>query len=147
MLLPVCQKIKLKQVGSLGLRRDMVESGRPSPGSCFRPMQVQSLGWNDPLEENMATHSSILAWRIPLTHWLQSIELQCKQSDTSEAIQHTTQVHFLLARGKPLTPPVQCPLQHGGYEKIPGPRLFPCRTPQAREKKLFPVSILGSQTL
>ena len=28
---------------------------------------VQSLGWEDPLEEGMATHSSILAWRIPQT--------------------------------------------------------------------------------
>ena len=27
---------------------------------------VQSLGWEDPLEESMATHSSILAWRIPM---------------------------------------------------------------------------------
>ena len=27
--------------------------------------QVRSLGWEDPLEEYMATHSSILAWRIP----------------------------------------------------------------------------------
>ena len=26
---------------------------------------VQSLGWEDPLEEGMATHSSVLAWRIP----------------------------------------------------------------------------------
>ena len=30
-------------------------------------MQVQSLGQEDPLEEGMATHSSILAWRIPWT--------------------------------------------------------------------------------
>ena len=30
-------------------------------------MQVQSLGWEDPLEEGMATHSSMLAWRIPWT--------------------------------------------------------------------------------
>ena len=29
---------------------------------------VWSLGWEDPLEEDMATHSSILAWRIP-TDW------------------------------------------------------------------------------
>ena len=29
--------------------------------------QVQSLGWEDLLEEEMATHSSILAWRIPWT--------------------------------------------------------------------------------
>ena len=27
---------------------------------------IQSLGWEDPLEEGMATHSSILAWRIPV---------------------------------------------------------------------------------
>ena len=30
-------------------------------------IQVRSLGWEDPLEEEMATHSSIFAWRIPLT--------------------------------------------------------------------------------
>ena len=29
--------------------------------------QVQSLGWEDPLEKEMATHSSILAWEIPWT--------------------------------------------------------------------------------
>ena len=29
-------------------------------------MRVQSLGREDPLEEGMATHSSILAWRIPM---------------------------------------------------------------------------------
>ena len=29
-------------------------------------MWVRSLGWEDPLEEGMATHSSILAWRIPM---------------------------------------------------------------------------------
>ena len=28
-------------------------------------MKIRSLGWEDPLEEGMATHSSILAWRIP----------------------------------------------------------------------------------
>ena len=30
---------------------------------------VQSLGWEDPLEEGMATHSSILPWRIPMDRW------------------------------------------------------------------------------
>ena len=29
--------------------------------------QVQSLGWEDPLEEGVATHSNILAWRTPWT--------------------------------------------------------------------------------
>ena len=31
----------------------------------MQEMQVQSLAWEDPLEKEMATHSSILAWRIP----------------------------------------------------------------------------------
>ena len=31
---------------------------------------VRSLGWEDPLEEGMAIHSSILAWRIPWTEEL-----------------------------------------------------------------------------
>ena len=31
---------------------------------------VRSLGWEDPLEKEMATHSSILAWRIPWTEEL-----------------------------------------------------------------------------
>ena len=30
-------------------------------------IQVQSLGWKEPLEKGMATHSSVLAWRIPCT--------------------------------------------------------------------------------
>ena len=40
---------------------------------------VRSLGWEDPLEKGMATHSSILAWRLPWTEepgGLQSTKLQ-----------------------------------------------------------------------
>ena len=33
----------------------------------MRETWVQSLGWKDPLEKEKATHSSILAWRIPWT--------------------------------------------------------------------------------
>ena len=33
----------------------------------MRETQVRSLGWEDPLEKEMTTHSSILAWRIPWT--------------------------------------------------------------------------------
>jgi len=33
----------------------------------IRETWVQALGWEDPLEKGMATHSSILAWRIPWT--------------------------------------------------------------------------------
>ena len=32
---------------------------------AMQETQLRSLGWEDPLEEEMATHSSILAWRIP----------------------------------------------------------------------------------
>ena len=34
---------------------------------AMRETQVWSLGWEDPLEKEMATHFSILAWRIPWT--------------------------------------------------------------------------------
>ena len=42
---------------------------------------VQTLGWEDPLEKKMATHSSILAWEIPWTEeagWLQSMGAQSR---------------------------------------------------------------------
>ena len=45
--------------------------------------QVQSLGWEDPLEKEMATHSSILAWKITWTEesgGLQSMGLQKSQT-------------------------------------------------------------------
>ena len=34
---------------------------------AMQETQVRSLGWEDPLEKEVATHSSILAWRIPWT--------------------------------------------------------------------------------
>ena len=48
-------------------------------------MWVRSLGEEDPLEEGMATHSSILAWRIPWTKgaWQYSPK-GCKELDTPE---------------------------------------------------------------
>ena len=52
--------------------------------------QVQSLGREDPLEQGMATHSSILIWRIPWTEepgGLQSIGRT--ELDTTEAAEHT----------------------------------------------------------
>ena len=33
----------------------------------MQEMQVRSLGWEEPLEKSIATHSSILAWEIPWT--------------------------------------------------------------------------------
>ena len=46
---------------------------------AMQETQAQSLGWEDPLEKGMATHSTILAWRIPWTEepgGLQSMGLQ-----------------------------------------------------------------------
>ena len=48
---------------------------------------VQSLGKKDPLEEQMATHSSILAWRIPMNRgawWDTAHVVAKKESDTAE---------------------------------------------------------------
>ena len=41
-------------------------SAKKSP-SAMQEMQALSLGWEDPLEKKMATHSRILAWEIPWT--------------------------------------------------------------------------------
>ena len=51
-------------------------------------MQVQSLGQEDPLEKGVATHSSILAWRIPWTEELGG--LQSMGSQTTGRLQHST---------------------------------------------------------
>ena len=59
-----------------------------------RETRVESLSWKDPLKEGTATHSSILAWRIPWTEepgGLQSMER--KEVAMSEAILHRTHAH------------------------------------------------------
>ena len=52
---------------------------------AMQEIWVQSLGWEDPLEEGMATHSSVLAWRIT---WTESLEdyssCGCKESDMTD---------------------------------------------------------------
>ena len=56
---------------------------KPPANARRHKNQVRSLGWEDPLEEDIATHSIILAWRIPRREEpgrLQSIE----ESDMAE---------------------------------------------------------------
>ena len=52
--------------------------------------RVQSLGWEDPLEKKMATHSSILAWRIPWKRGLAGYSPYspwcCKELDMTERL-------------------------------------------------------------
>ena len=60
--------------------------------TCFQlpaiqEMRVQSLGQEDPVEKEMATHFSILAWRIPQTEEPGGLGPQsCRESDTSDRV-------------------------------------------------------------
>ena len=54
----------------------------------LRAMQetwIQPLGWEDPLEKGMATHSNVLVWRIPWTEEPGRLQfIGCKELDTTE---------------------------------------------------------------
>ena len=64
---------------------------------CLPAMQetrVRSLGWEDPLEKEMATHSSTLAWKIPWTEEPGKLQsMGRKELDTTE------QLHFHFFKG------------------------------------------------
>ena len=54
------------------------------PVQVTQEIQVQFLGWEDLLEKEIATHSSILAWRIPWTEEPDALSLWShKESDTT----------------------------------------------------------------
>ena len=53
----------------------------------MQEMQVRPLGREDPLEEGMATHSSILAWRIPWTE--EPVHRVANNWDTTEQLTYT----------------------------------------------------------
>ena len=66
---------------TLGFSRGSVVKNLPA--NAEDTGEVSSLGWQDPLEEEMAAHSRILAWRIPWTEepgGLQSMGLQKSQA-------------------------------------------------------------------
>ena len=54
--------------------------------------QVRSLGWEDPLEKEMAIHSSALAWKIPWTEEPGRLQFYqgSKESDTTEQLHFTS---------------------------------------------------------
>jgi len=54
---------------------------------AMRETWVQSLGWEDPLVEDMATHSGILAWRIPMDRggWQATVQ-GVAESDTTKQL-------------------------------------------------------------
>ena len=51
---------------SLDIKQSLVAEMVQNP-PAMRETWVRSLGWEDPLEKGMATHSNILVWRIPWT--------------------------------------------------------------------------------
>ena len=55
--------------------------------------RVRSLGREDPLEEEMATHSSILGWRIPRAEEPGGLQSMVAESDTSERLSTHTHTH------------------------------------------------------
>ena len=66
--------------------------------ACMQETWIQSLGWEDPLEEGMAPHSSILAWRIPWTEKPGELQSMGSQSDTTERL--TLSFHFTFMAAK-----------------------------------------------
>ena len=64
---------------------------------AMQETQVQSLGWKDPLEKAMATHSSILAWRIPWTEEASRLQSMGSQGVGNNEVTNTcTFTLFLL---------------------------------------------------
>ena len=60
----------------------------------MRETRVPSLGQKDSLEKEMATRTSILAWKMPWTEELVGYSpWHCKESDTTEQL-HFTSLHF-----------------------------------------------------
>ena len=55
---------------------------------AMQETRVRSLGWEDPLEKGMATHSKVLAWRIPRTEEPAKLRSH-RELDTTERLTHT----------------------------------------------------------
>ena len=71
----------------------------PPPLQELQETQVWSLDWEDPLEEEMATHSTILAWKIPQRSLAGYSTKGLKESETTEqlSMQHQNLV-FIYSR-------------------------------------------------
>ena len=133
---------------------DLVNAGfqRGFPGAqmvknlpAMQEAQVQSLGWEEPLEQEMASHSNTFAWRIPWTEdtgGLQSMGLQGVGCDWAYTNTHThththtyTQTHSDTAGN---LKPRNC---HG-----PGPVLSPGHQEDVAIKLCYPGSMGQAQT-
>ena len=57
-------------------------------------MQFHSLGWKDPLEEDMVTGSSVLAWRTPRAEEPGGCEITKRQAQLKRPTTHSHRAHF-----------------------------------------------------
>ena len=60
------KEIKGTQIGKEEIQPSLVAQRVKNPPAMWETW-IRSLGWEDPLEKGKATHSSVLAWRIPRT--------------------------------------------------------------------------------
>ena len=73
----LCLKKKKAKLTGIGLLQGFPGGSDGKNPPAMRETWVQSLGWEDPMEKGTATHSSVLAWRIP---W------GCKELDATEQL-------------------------------------------------------------
>ena len=69
---------------------------------AMQETRVRPLGWEDPLEEGIATHSCVLAWRIPLTEEPgrpQSMGSQRAGHDLTDLHIHTLNINRVIMEG------------------------------------------------
>ena len=85
---PVSETTGLKLIlALLHLNNNFPGGSDGKESACSVGDPGQYLGWEDPLEEDMTTHSSILAWRIPWTEDLAGYSSWGgKESDTTERL-------------------------------------------------------------
>ena len=77
--------------------------------------QVRSLGWEDPLEKEMATHSSTLAWKIPWTEESDRLQsMGCKELDMTDRL-HFTLSPINVARYLIITLQMEKPYKNSSY--------------------------------
>ena len=124
-------------MGTLGSQQASLAAQRLKRLPPMRETRVRSLGWEDPLEKEMVTHSSILAWRVPWTEDLVGYSPRGrKESDTTERLLF----HFLSLSGsqQPDSPVggeglltvavARAPLLGPRESPYVGPERKPCRT-------------------
>ena len=85
--------------------------------------QVPSLGWEDPLEKEMATHSSILAWKIPRTEQPAGLESVGSQSQTrlKRLTRRNTAQQQARRRCAGQIHPRERPLHSPNFHRLPAP--------------------------